>query len=657
MGLLKSRKDANEEPSRPTGAGQSAPSVGSVDENELVSRDGVRSQVSLSIEALQAQAAARSARLSAAQAAGPGGPPGAQGSAGDPGAMSTRTPGLDGEETRMLGEILVAHSVLSSEHLVAALDAHRAAGQRLGEFLVAKRVLSERDLAGLLAEQARLGVVDLRHHFPDPVAVVALPEAHARAWGALVLRRTASGFDVVVSDPSDPSIAIRLREVLHQPVQLFVSGVGEIQRAIDVAYRTTANVDEHVRVFQAREEQRRAGQGDHGAIAQVDEKAPIVQVVNLLLSQAVSERASDVHIEPMAERVRIRNRVDGALHEVLNLPPGMGPALISRIKVMANMNIVERRRAQDGQIEIEVDGVPLDVRVSTTSTVNGEKCVMRILDKRRALLGLRDLGMPAETLTIFEGLTRSPYGMVLCAGPTGSGKTTTLYATLTQINREEINVMTVEDPVEYVFPTVNQIQINEQAGITFAGGLRSILRQDPDAILVGEIRDVETARIAVQSALTGHLVLSSLHATDSVAALHRFLDMGIESFLISSSVLGVVGQRLVRRLCSECTVSYTPSPDELAMWDKAGFAPKREFFQGEGCVFCSGTGYQGRVGVYELLRVSDDMKQLVVNEPTYQQLRDLAISEGMVPLQTEALKLVEQDVTTLAEVLRTLYVV
>ncbi len=643
MGLLKSRKDGSEEPKRFVDASAHAPRFDDVSEEEFLDSDGVHAQVSMSIEALQAQVAARNARLNAAMAV----------------AATTGQPDADaaarGQHARMLGELLVGQGALAAEQLVAALEGQAATGQRLGEFLVTKRMLTERDLAGVLAEQFGLEVVDLRHEFPDPASVGALPESHARAWGALVLRRTQFGFDVVVSDPSDPSIADRLRETLLQPAKLFVGGTGEIQRAIDVAYRTTANVDEHVRVFQAREEQRRAGQGDTGA-AQVDEKAPIVQVVNLLLSQAVAERASDVHIEPMPDRVRIRNRIDGALHEVLNLPPGMGPALISRIKVMANMNIVERRRPQDGQIEADVDGVPLDVRVSTTSTVNGEKCVLRILDKRRALFGLRDLGMPADTLTVYEGMTRSPYGMVLCAGPTGSGKTTTLYATLTQINREEINVMTVEDPVEYIFPTVNQIQINEQAGITFAGGLRSILRQDPDAILVGEIRDVETARIAVQSALTGHLVLSSLHATDSVAALHRFLDMGIESFLISSSVLGVVGQRLVRRLCPECKIRYEPTPDELAMWDKAGMAPKREFFHGEGCVFCAETGYQGRIGVYELLRVSDAMKQLVVNQPTYQELRDLAVSEGMVPLQTQALKLVEDDVTTLAEVLRTLYV-
>jgi type IV pilus assembly protein PilB len=368
------------------------------------------------------------------------------------------------------------------------------------------------------------------------------------------------------------------------------------------------------------------------------------------------ERASDVHIEPMDDRLRIRNRVDGALHEVLSLPVDMGPALVSRIKVMANMNIVERRRPQDGQIEVTIEGVPLDVRVATTATVQGEKCVLRILDKRRALFKLSDLGMPPDMLGTYEQLVRSPYGMVICAGPTGSGKTTTLYATLSQINSDEINVMTVEDPVEYVFPTVNQIQINEQAGVTFAGGLRSILRQDPDAILVGEIRDVETARMAVQSALTGHLVLSSIHATDAVSALHRFLDMGIESFLIASSMLGVIGQRLVRRSCPECKVPYEPTPDEVAVWAKSGMEPKDSFLHGEGCVFCSQTGYQGRIGVYEVLKVTDEMKSLIVANASHDDLKELAIEQGMITLQDQALRLVERDVTTVAEILRTIYV-
>ncbi|HEY3724762.1 MAG TPA: GspE/PulE family protein, partial [Acidimicrobiia bacterium] len=446
------------------------------------------------------------------------------------------------------------------------------------------------------------------------------------------------------------------RDQLRQPAKLYVAGVSDVRRAIDGAYKATSRVGEHVRVFEARAQARKAEHTEESIGQSVDENAPVVQVVNLILSQAVTERASDVHIEPMDDRLRIRNRVDGALHEVLSLPVGMGPALVSRIKVMANMNIVERRRPQDGQLEAVIEGVPLDVRVATTSTVQGEKCVLRILDKRRALFQLSDLGMPPDMLGTYETLVRSPYGMVICAGPTGSGKTTTLYATLTQINSTEINVMTVEDPVEYVFPSVNQIQINEQAGVTFAGGLRSILRQDPDAILVGEIRDVETARMAVQSALTGHLVLSSLHATDAVSALHRFLDMGIESFLIASSMLGVVGQRLVRRICPECRVPYDPTAEERSVWEKSGMPAKQAFFHGEGCVFCAQTGYQGRIGVYEVLKVTDEMRSLIVANATHDELKELAVEQGMISLQDQALRLVERDVTTVAEILRTIYV-
>ncbi len=289
----------------------------------------------------------------------------------------------------------------------------------------------------------------------------------------------------------------------------------------------------------------------------MDDDAPVVQVVGRILTQAMRDRASDVHIEPSELGIRVRYRIDGALKEVLTLPSSMGVGLISRIKIMAGMNIVERRRPQDGQLRTEIDGKEVDVRVATVATIWGEKCVMRLLDRTRSVLRLSELGMPKEAADTYSAFVRAPFGMVLCAGPTGSGKTTTLYATLTEIADGARNVMTIEDPVEYVFPSINQIQTNEQAGLTFATGLRSILRQDPDVILVGEIRDVETARIAVQSALTGHFVLSSLHATDSVSALHRFLDMGIESFLVASSVIGIVGQRLVRRICPSCKVAYT----------------------------------------------------------------------------------------------------
>ncbi len=375
-----------------------------------------------------------------------------------------------------------------------------------------------------------------------------------------------------------------------------------------------------------------------------------------MLVQAVRERASDIHMEPHDKGVRVRFRVDGALHDAVTLPVTMAQALVSRIKIMADMNIVERRRAQDGQFEITVDGRPLDVRVSTMATIWGEKVVMRVLDRKRSLFALADLGMALETRETFSKLVRAPFGMVICAGPTGSGKTTTLYAVLNQISDTERNVTTIEDPVEYVLPSINQIQINEQADITFAGGLKAILRQDPDVILVGEMRDVETARIAVQSALTGHLVFSTLHATDATSALHRFLDMGIESFLVASSVIGILAQRLVRRICDSCREPYEPGPEELVLYEEWGGKPKDEFTHGVGCNFCANTGYVDRVGVYELLPITAGIRELVVNRATHDDLRAAAIGEGMQTLRDEALRMVENDMTTIGEVIRSVYV-
>jgi type IV pilus assembly protein PilB len=307
---------------------------------------------------------------------------------------------------------------------------------------------------------------------------------------------------------------------------------------------------------------------------------------------------------------------------------------------------------------VTVGGREMDVRVATTGTVFGEKAVLRLLDKSRALLRLNELGMPTETAERYSDLIRSPYGMVICCGPTGSGKTTTLYATLSEIANDSINVTTIEDPVEYVYPSITQIQINEPAGITFAAGLRSILRQDPDAVLVGEIRDVETARIAVQAALTGHFVLSSLHATDTAAAMHRFLDMGIEPFLVASSLLGVVGQRLVRRLCPHCAEQYNPTPEEIAFYQRAGGdGNKTTFVRGAGCNFCQHTGYFERVGIYEVMRVTDEIKALIVDRAPHEIIRNLAVEQGMRTLQDQALRLVTENETTVAEVLRTVQVV
>jgi type IV pilus assembly protein PilB len=556
-----------------------------------------------------------------------------------------------------LGALLVKRGDLSGQQLRDALGVQTSGGKRLGEILVELGVISERVLSSALAEQVGLEAVDLARARPDIATVGLISEDEARTLGALPLRRVGGRIEVAIADPLDRELQSKLIALLHSPVRLLVAPAADIAYAIDRAYLNQAEISGALKEFAERSEARVRLSGPAGPQVAVDENAPIVKVVNLIFEQAVRDRASDVHIEPQQDRVRVRVRTDGALHEVLSLPVSMATALVSRVKVMADMNIVERRRPQDGQIELTVQGHDLDVRVSTTATMFGEKCVMRLLDRTRALLTLAQLGMSNETYAEYERLIRSPYGMVICAGPTGSGKTTTLYATLAEIDREEINVMTIEDPVEYVFPAINQIQINPLSGVTFANGLRAILRQDPDAILVGEIRDVDTARIATQAALTGHFVLSSLHATDATSALHRFMDMGIEPFLVASSLLGVVGQRLIRKICANCIAPYTPSPDERAFYEMGGGrAAKSDFVQGSGCNLCGQTGYYDRVGIYEVLPITDELKELIVRRASLAALREAAAAVGMRTLSNQAVDLVESNVTTIAEVLRTVYV-
>ena len=555
-----------------------------------------------------------------------------------------------------LGDLLVRRDAVAPADLRAALGLQPDRGLRLGELLVELGVVTEDDVAAGLAEQSGLDVVDLNRETSDPEAVAALPESLSRSLLAVPLRRTEDGALVVaVADPA-PATIEQLRAAAGVDLVVRVAALGQVRRRLDAVYRALAGVADQVEAFSGRA-------GVQAIVRRTDldadgDDAPVVRIVTMVLTQALRDRASDVHLEPQDGRVRVRYRIDGALHEVLSLPADMGAALASRVKVMAGMNIVERRRPQDGQISTTIDDRPVDIRIATTGTVWGEKVVLRILDTARGVLRLPELGMPARTHEAYGRLIRSPYGMVICAGPTGSGKTTTLYASMAEINNEDRNITTIEDPVEYVIPSITQIQINEAAGITFAGGLKSVLRQDPDVILVGEMRDVETARIAVQSALTGHFVLSSLHATDTVSALYRFLDMGIEAFLVASSVTGVVGQRLVRRSCRHCRVRYSPSAEELAFYESSGGSGKSEFWTGEGCPACSGTGYSGRVGVYELLTVTEEMRQLLVMpSPSHDAMRRLAVEQGMRPLRAEGVRLVEEDETTLAEILRSIYIV
>ncbi len=477
----------------------------------------------------------------------------------------------------------------------------------------------------------------------------------AREQFAIPVRFEGNDLYVAVAEPSD-ELRNLLSSTSKRTVSMMIAPMSDISWAIDTNYRAVSSVDMLVQAFEAVEGARRRAPAAT-EVDDVGDNAPVVQVVDRILIQAMRDRASDVHIEPSEDVVRVRFRIDGALKEILQLPIAIGPGVVSRIKIMANMNIVERRRPQDGQLTTTIDGNEVDVRVATVSTIMGESCVMRILDKKRSVFKLGDLGMPKDTHETYSRLVRSPFGMVLCAGPTGSGKTTTLYATLSEVSNPTLNVMTIEDPVEYVFPSINQIQTNDQAGLNFATGLRSILRQDPDVILVGEIRDVETTRVAVQSALTGHFVISSLHATDSVSALHRFLDMGIESFLVASSVLAIVGQRLLRRICPSCKAPYELSDDEKEFFAESIGADheKMTFYRGTGCNFCSDTGYKDRIGVYELLVMTPEIKRLIVGWATQEELHNMAIKQGMRTLRQEAIALVNQDVTTVAEVIRSVY--
>jgi type IV pilus assembly protein PilB len=556
-------------------------------------------------------------------------------------------------DRRRLGDLLLDQGHLDADALRdAVLAQSESGGKRLGTLLLEAGVIDEETLTSVLSEQLGLPRADLRVFAPDPATLELLPEAIARTHRAVPVGMEGDILEVAVADPS-PELTTTLREATGRPVRLVLATQSEIARLLDASYRVLGGVDRFVQSFEADEAHRvtRASADQ----TEASDDAPVVQVVRLLLTQALRDRASDVHIEPQQTRLRVRFRIDGSLHDALELPIAMATAVVSRLKVMANLNIVERRRPQDGQLSLTIDDRVVDMRLSVLSTIWGEKCVIRLLDTNRSAKRVSELGMPADTFAEFVKLIRAPFGMVVCAGPTGSGKTTTLYAALSELNVVDRNITTVEDPVEYVFEGINQIQVSEQTGLTFATGLKSILRQDPDVILVGEIRDAETARVAVQSALTGHFVLSTLHGTDSVAALHRLLDMGIESFLIASSIAAVVGQRLVRRICPACQVAYEPSAEELSFYEEGGGQPKKAFLHGEGCQYCAQTGYQDRIGVYELLRVTPEMKRLIVGWASQDELRNLAVAQGMRTLRQQAIQLVEQDVTTISEVIKTIY--
>ena len=566
---------------------------------------------------------------------------------------SRSTPRPVGNAAR-LGDVLVGAGAVSSETVRAALKQQRRDRRPIGEILVQLGVPSDQVTMGL-GHQMGVTAVDLDGVIPAPDAIDAVPAAVAREHMVLPFEIDTDGrLRVATTNPHDTRVTELLAELTGRPVQLELADAAALRRALDRHYTVLTKVSQAAdrAILDARVLPQRVT-----ALAGLSADAPVVQIVDLVITQGLRDRASDIHIEPQADRLRIRFRVDGALVDVQSLPTALSGPIASRLKIMADMDIVDRHRAQDGQTTITLDGRTVDIRIATMETIWGEKVVLRLLDRSRSLLPLAELGLRDEEHMRLQRLITSPYGLFIVSGPTGAGKTTTLYAALNELDRSTRNITTVEDPVEYQFDNINQIQINRLAGMSFANGLRAILRQDPDVILIGEIRDAETAQIAVQSALTGHLVLASLHAADAVGALYRFLDMGLESYLVASAVIGIVAQRLVRVNCTVCSAVTGIRPDEAEFYQAVrGVAPQLRQLAGTGCRRCNGTGYYERRGVFECVAVDDAIRELVIQRTPQTRLREHIRAGGTRSLQDAACDMADAGTTTLAEAMRTVYV-
>ena len=564
-----------------------------------------------------------------------------------------RSAGNGAAASRRIGDLLIDAGAASRDQVRLALKQQKRDHRPLGEILVGLGVHSD-TVTRALSDKLGLEPLDLDAIEAQPEAVDSMTSAFARQHKIFPYKLGPDGrLHVATLKPADTALTRLLTETVRRGVRLEFADADAIERAQDRTY----SVHEKVGKAVERAVLSNVREAPVQPLAVLSPTAPVVQIVDLLLTQGLRDRASDIHIEPQADRLRIRYRIDGALRDVQALPSQLAGPLASRLKIMADMDIVDRHRAQDGQTTVTVDGRTVDIRLATMETIWGEKVVLRLLDRSRSLMPLGQLGLRDAEHHLLQRLIASPYGLFIVSGPTGSGKTTTLYAALNEKDRELHNITTIEDPVEYQFDNINQVQINRLAGMTFANGLRAILRQDPDVILVGEVRDVETAQIAVQSALTGHMVMASLHAADAVGALFRFLDMGLQGYLIASSVIGVVAQRLVRVNCEYCAEEVPVKVEESDFYSFVrGRGPNPSQMAGTGCRRCSGTGFHERTGVFECMGIDEQIRSMIVSHATQEQIREYARGEGMRTLQDAVCDLVDDGKTTIAEAMRTVYV-
>lgn len=546
-------------------------------------------------------------------------------------------------QKKKLGAILVDSGYITDEQLETALKEQTVTKQLLGEILITNGWITREDLDSALANQMGVSRFDLGTYILDPDVVNLVPEDFARRYKLIPIFKVENSLTIAMTEPSNVFVIDELQRVTNCIIEPVLADEMAIHKAHEQYYGTSGSLQD---IINSIDKDRLKDDEDMG------EDAPIIRLVNLIIVKAIEQNVSDIHLEPEERFLGIRYRIDGILYRRDSIPKYLQPAVISRMKIISGLDVAEKRLPQDGRIVMKVGNKTVDFRVSTCPTVHGENAVLRILDKSSLMVDLKGVGFSVKQYDDFIELIQQPYGIMLVTGPTGSGKTTTLYSALKLLNKEDVNIMTVEDPVEYQFPQIRQVPINAKIGLTFASALRSFLRQDPDIIMVGEIRDLETAEIAVQAALTGHMVFSTLHTNDAPTAFTRLTDMGIEPFLVSSSVLGVLAQRLVRKICSQCKQEYTPTKEELLSIDLDKDPSKLTLTRGRGCRICNNTGYKGRLGIFELLVNSPTLQQAVLQKKSADELKKQGIEEGMTTLRASAIDKLLKGITTVEEVLR-----
>lgn len=554
------------------------------------------------------------------------------------------------KQNQRLGEILVELGLITQSQLEAALDVQNKTRRKLGAILIELGFINAGQLTEAIEKQLGVPRVELDKIYISPEVPLVISERLARRHNIIPIKQENDVLTVAMEDPMNIFAIDDVRLATGLQVEPVGAAPAEILRVIGIYYEKES-AEKALMEFSESYEADFLGDIDEALKANV-ESAPVVKLLNSLIRQAVQLKASDIHIEPLENTIRIRFRLDGELREIMGIEKISHSAITTRIKIMGNMNIAEKRVPQDGRVEMIVDGKEVDMRISVMPTVYGEKVVMRLLDRSTVLMSKYELGFSEENLKVFDSIIQNPYGIILVSGPTGSGKTTTLYAVLKELNKISRNIITVEDPVEYRLNGVNQSQVNVKAGLTFASGLRSILRQDPDIIMIGEIRDTETAQIAVRAAITGHLVLSTIHTNDSVSTISRLMDMEIEPYMVSSSVVGIIAQRLIKKICKDCKTAYEPDSREKQL---LGLEHEQLIYRGKGCEACGHTGYKGRTAIHEILPMRNQIKEMVDGGESIGDIKRKALELGMTTLRESCRQLVLNGVTTVEELLHMTY--